>query len=84
MDTIAKPVYYRGGLRGWSGLPTTVRSAWIGWFGMDLNRYSRVVSRLLALFAVGLTLVIPASAQWKEKVIYSFQGGGMAHCREAA
>jgi hypothetical protein len=23
MDTIAKPVYYRGGLRGWSGLPAT-------------------------------------------------------------
>jgi hypothetical protein len=51
MDTVAKPVYYRGGLRGWSGLPATIRPAWIGWFAMDRNRYSRVVSRFLALAA---------------------------------
>jgi hypothetical protein len=74
MDTIAKPVYYRGGLRGWPGFPAA-RSAWIGRFAMDRNRYSRVVSRLLALFAVALTVAVPASASWKEKVVYSFQGG---------
>ena len=27
------------------------------------------------LFAVALTLGVPASAEWKEKVLYSFQGG---------
>ena len=75
MDTIAKPVYYRGGLRGWSGFPTKVRSAWNEWLAMDRNRYSRVVGRLLGLFAVALTLVIPTFAEWKEKVLYSFQGG---------
>jgi len=75
MDTIAKPVYYRGGLRGWSGLSAAVRSAWIGWFAMDRNRYSRVVGWCLALFAVAVTLVLPSSASWKEKVLYSFQGG---------
>jgi hypothetical protein len=63
MDTIAKPVYYRGGLRGWSSLPATVRPAWIGWFVLDRNRYSRVVSRLLGLCAVALTLAVPASAE---------------------
>ena len=75
MDTIAKPVYYRGGLRGWSGSPGDLRSAWIGWFAMDRNRYSRVVGRLLTLFAFALALANSASAEWKEKVLYSFQGG---------
>jgi hypothetical protein len=42
---------------------------------MDRNRYSRIVGRLLALFAVALTLAISASAEWNEKVLYSFQGG---------
>jgi hypothetical protein len=42
---------------------------------MDRNRYSRVVSRLLAIFAVALTLAIPAWSEWTEKVLYSFQGG---------
>jgi hypothetical protein len=31
--------------------------------------------RLYFLFAVALTLAVPASAEWKEKVLYSFQGG---------
>jgi hypothetical protein len=42
---------------------------------MDRNRYSRVVGRLLALFAVALTVAVPTSASWNEKVLYSFQGG---------
>ncbi len=42
---------------------------------MNRYRYSRVVSRLLALSAVALTLAVSASAEWKEKVLYSFQGG---------
>ena len=31
--------------------------------------------RIYLLFAVALALSIPASAAWKEKVLYSFQGG---------
>jgi uncharacterized repeat protein (TIGR03803 family) len=31
--------------------------------------------RICLLFAVALALSIPASASWKEKVLYSFQGG---------
>ena len=31
--------------------------------------------RICLLFAVALALSIPASAEWKEKVLYSFQGG---------
>ena len=31
--------------------------------------------RISLLFAVALTLAVPASAEWKEKVLYSFQGG---------
>jgi hypothetical protein len=30
---------------------------------------------IFLLFAVALTLAVPASASWKEKVLYSFQGG---------
>jgi len=42
---------------------------------MDPNRYSRTLRRLLALFTVILALASAASAEWKEKVLYSFQGG---------
>jgi uncharacterized repeat protein (TIGR03803 family) len=35
---------------------------------------SRLIS-LCSLLAVALTLAVPASAEWKEKVLYSFQGG---------
>jgi len=42
---------------------------------MDRNRYSRVVIHRLALFTVALTLTSGATAEWKEKVLYSFQGG---------
>ena len=31
--------------------------------------------RICLLIAVALTLAVPASAEWKEKVLYSFQGG---------
>jgi hypothetical protein len=31
--------------------------------------------RIYLLFAVALALAVPASASWKEKVLYSFQGG---------
>jgi hypothetical protein len=34
--------------------------------------------RLGLLLAVALTLAVPASAEWKEKVLYSFQGGAEA------
>jgi|HubBroStandDraft_4_1064222.scaffolds.fasta_scaffold17719_4 hypothetical protein len=30
--------------------------------------------RICSLFAIALTLTVPASAEWKEKVLYSFQG----------
>jgi hypothetical protein len=42
---------------------------------MHRNRYSRTVSYGLALFTVILTLGSVATAEWKEKVLYSFQGG---------
>jgi hypothetical protein len=42
---------------------------------MNRYRYSRAVSWSFALFAVALILAVPASAEWKEKVLYSFQGG---------
>jgi len=41
---------------------------------MTHKKLSSVASRLL-LFALVLALVATASAEWKEKVLYSFQGG---------
>jgi hypothetical protein len=38
MDTIAKPVYYRGGLRGWSGFRAAIRSRGLDgslWIAID-------------------------------------------------
>jgi uncharacterized repeat protein (TIGR03803 family) len=54
-----------------------------GSFG-DLSRAmthkncSLALVHLFLLFAVALTLTIPALAEWKEKVLYSFQGGADA------
>jgi hypothetical protein len=42
---------------------------------MDRNRHSRAASHCFALFTIALTLTSGASAEWKEKVLYSFQGG---------
>src|SRR4030088_2350224 len=42
---------------------------------MNPNRHTPAVRRLLALFAITLALASAASAEWKEKVLYSFQGG---------
>jgi hypothetical protein len=44
---------------------------------MVSDRY-RVLCRLLAIVAVILTTASPATAEWKEKVLYSFQGGADA------
>src|ERR1700730_1092337 len=76
MDTTANPVYCHGNLRGCSG-PTdnAGNSLRIELLVMDRNRHSRNVSRLLMLFTAILTLASAASATWKEKVLYSFQGG---------
>jgi hypothetical protein len=41
---------------------------------MDCNRNAPAVRRFLALFTVILSLASAASAEWKEKVLYSFQG----------
>jgi hypothetical protein len=41
---------------------------------MNPNRHTSAVRRLLALFAITLSLASAASAEWKEKVLYSFQG----------
>src|SRR5580692_12561561 len=41
---------------------------------MDCNRNAPAVRRFLALFTVILALASAASAEWKEKVLYSFQG----------
>jgi hypothetical protein len=40
---------------------------------MDCNRNAPAVRRFLALFTVILSLASAASAEWKEKVLYSFQ-----------
>jgi hypothetical protein len=42
---------------------------------MTHKKYSPGRIRICLLFAVALALSIPASAEWKEKVLYSFQGG---------
>ena len=39
---------------------------------MNRNRKYRAVSAVLTVI---LALAVPASAEWKEKVLYSFQGG---------
>lgn len=39
------------------------------------KKCSQSLIRVCLLLAVALTLVVPASAEWKEKVLYSFQGG---------
>ena len=45
---------------------------------MDRNRHSRTVSWWLCLLTVILTLSSVATAEWKERVLYSFQGGAEA------
>jgi uncharacterized repeat protein (TIGR03803 family) len=42
---------------------------------MNINLHLRVLGRILALFLVVAALVSGASAEWNEKVLYSFQGG---------
>jgi uncharacterized repeat protein (TIGR03803 family) len=42
---------------------------------MNHKQCSRFAIRLLGLFTVILALGVAASAEWKEKVLYSFQGG---------
>ena len=41
---------------------------------MNCNRDSRAIG-WLGVFVLILSLAVPASAAWKEKVLYSFQGG---------
>jgi hypothetical protein len=42
---------------------------------MTHKKYSTGLILIALLFAVALALAVPASAQWNEKVLYSFQGG---------
>jgi len=42
---------------------------------MTQKKRSPGIIRICLLLAVALTLAVPASAEWKEKVLYSFQGG---------
>jgi uncharacterized repeat protein (TIGR03803 family) len=42
---------------------------------MTHKKYSPSLIRICLLFSVALTLAVPAWASWKEKVLYSFQGG---------
>jgi hypothetical protein len=42
---------------------------------MTHKKYSPGLIHVCLLFAVVITLVVPASAEWKERVLYSFQGG---------
>ena len=41
---------------------------------MTRKKCSPGTVRICSLFAIALTLAVPASAEWKEKVLYSFQG----------
>jgi uncharacterized repeat protein (TIGR03803 family) len=41
---------------------------------MTHKKRSPGIIRICLLFAIALTLAVPASAEWKEKVLYSFQG----------
>jgi len=41
---------------------------------MTRNRYSHSAFHLLSFFVAILALTVPAWAEWKEKVLYSFQG----------
>jgi hypothetical protein len=41
---------------------------------MTHNKRSPGTIRICSLLAIALTLTVPASAEWKEKVLYSFQG----------
>jgi hypothetical protein len=43
--------------------------------GMTHKKCSKGLTRVWLLLAVALTLAVPASAEWTEKVLYSFQGG---------
>jgi hypothetical protein len=74
MDTPANLVYYRGDLRScWS--PPTGNAGdprKPGFRAMNPNRKYRAMSAVLTVI---LALAVPASAEWKEKVLYSFQGG---------
>jgi hypothetical protein len=42
---------------------------------MTHKKYSAGLIHVCLLFAVGLTLSVPASASWKERVLYSYQRG---------
>ena len=42
---------------------------------MTHTKCSPSLIHVCLLLAVALTLAVPASAQWKEQVLYSFQGG---------
>ena len=42
---------------------------------MTHKKCSPSLNRVCLLCVVALTLAVPASAEWKEKVLYSFQGG---------
>jgi hypothetical protein len=42
---------------------------------MTQKKRSPGLIHISLLFAIALTLAVPASAEWKEKVLYSFQGG---------
>ena len=42
---------------------------------MTHKKYCPGLIHVSLLFSIALTLAVPASAKWKEKVLYSFQGG---------
>jgi uncharacterized repeat protein (TIGR03803 family) len=42
---------------------------------MTHKKYCPGLIHVSLIFAIALTLAVPASAAWKEKVLYSFQGG---------
>jgi hypothetical protein len=74
VDAICTQVYYRGKPRcSCPGTPESrVRRSFLP---MNHKERFRLTIRRLASFLVVLGLASTASAEWKEKVLYSFRGG---------
>ena len=57
------------------GAPNSVRRWFLAMNPMNPKMRARLVRRVLLSLTVVCSLVSAASAEWKEKVLYSFQGG---------
>jgi uncharacterized repeat protein (TIGR03803 family) len=74
IDSGAERVYYCGQLVGFTSPRNTLEIQIGAAFSMNHKKCFDSISRLLLLFAVVSAFAVSASAEWKEKVLYSFQG----------